>query len=166
MRFFIKQAMRRAVTTGCAATFFLAAALPNSAQAQSTRSLPQSTASEPFVVGNDRGGRLSDRLRELVRLRQQGRPVQIQGRICYSTCTMFIGLPDACVSPNTTFGFHGPSSWGRPLDPAMFERASTVIADHYPPSLRAWYLETGRHRINGVYRMTGENLINLGVRSC
>ncbi|EET48904.1 hypothetical protein [Thalassobium sp. R2A62] len=144
-----------------AATLF-ATTFPQTSQAQTEVSFQ----SEPLIVGNDRGGLLLERLRQLTRLSRESRPVQIRGNICFSTCTMYIGLPNTCVLPTTTFGFHGPSSHGRALSPATFDQASSIIADHYPPALREWYMETGRYRVNNMYRISGQNLINMGVRSC
>ena len=133
IKFFTKPAARRAAAClfGCVMTAMLIAAsgLTNTASAQQTQI---SYRPEPLIINNDRGGLLRDRLRQLAHLRQEDRSVQIQGNICYSTCTMFIGLPKACVSPDTTFGFHGPSSYGRALDPATFDAASRRIASHYP----------------------------------
>ncbi len=134
------------------------------AEAQIKASL--TATAEPYVVTNDRGGLLRTRLREIGSLRQQGRPVEIRGSVCFSTCTLYLGLPDTCISPSTTFGFHGPSSFGFALDPATFERASEIIARYYPEPLRAWYMETGRHRINGVYRIRGSTIIAMGIPAC
>ncbi len=120
----------------------------------------------PYVVGNDRGGYVRDRLIELNNLRSSGRPVEIRGRICFSTCTMLLGLPNTCVSPNTTFGFHGPSKSGHPLPADEFDRYSRIIAASYPQQLNTWYMQTGRKRINSVYKIKGSTLIQMGVRSC
>ncbi len=79
---------------------------------------------------------------------------------------MFLGLPQMCVSPDTIFGFHGPSSYGQPLDPEVFERASNIIADHYPDVLKDWYMTTARHSLTGLYRVSGKELIRLGVAAC
>lgn len=125
-----------------------------------------SYSADPLVVNNDRGGLLRDRLVQIRQLRNQNRPVRIQGNICYSTCTMFIGLANTCVSPNTRFGFHGPSSYGRALDPVTFNRASEIIADHYPPALRTWYMEEARFSIRSVRRIRGSTLIDMGVQAC
>lgn len=121
---------------------------------------------EPLIVTNDRGGLLRVRLREIGELRREGRPVEIRGRVCFSTCTLFLGLPDTCISPSTTFGFHGPSSFGFALDPATFDRASKIIARYYPEPLRTWYMETGRHRTAGVYRVRGSDIIAMGIAAC
>ena len=136
--------------------------VPQHAAAQSNVSF----ATDPLIVRNDRGGLLRERLREIGQLRQQSRPVEIRGAVCHSTCTMFLGLPNTCVSPNTTFGFHGPSSYGRALDPATFNRASEVIASYYPAPLQRWYMEKGRFKIRSLYRIKGSNLIDMGVRAC
>jgi len=128
-----------------------------------TRVALQST---PVIVGNDRGGLLRERLRQLGRLRKSNQPIRITGGICYSTCTMFLGLPQTCISPDTTFGFHGPSSCVRPLDPATFNRASELIASYYPHALKTWYMQTGRFKINSMYKVKGRHIIAMGIRAC
>ncbi len=122
--------------------------------------------SQPYVVGNDRGGFVRDRLIEIRNLRSSGRRVEIRGRICYSTCTMLLGLPNTCVSPNTKFGFHGPSRGGQRLSAEKFDFYSRVIAKHYPKALNDWYMKTGRNRINGIYKISGREIIRMGVKAC
>lgn len=119
-----------------------------------------------YVVGNDRGGYLHDRLVELENLQRNRTPVEIRGRVCYSTCTMFLGLADTCVDPNTTFGFHGPSKSGRKLDAQQFDYFSQVMANYYPAQLRDWFMREGRYRILRVYKMKGAELIRMGVQAC
>ncbi|MEL6808595.1 MAG: hypothetical protein AAFO97_12530 [Pseudomonadota bacterium] len=136
--------------------------LPTKGVAQTQVSL----ATDPLVVRNDRGGLLRDRLRQIRQLRAERRPVEIRGAVCFSTCTMLIGLPNTCVSPNTTFGFHGPSSYGRPLDPETFNYASEVISSYYPAPLQNWYMETARFKIIRISRVKGAQLIEMGVRAC
>lgn len=122
--------------------------------------------SQAYIVGNDRGGLLLERIENIRQLRATGQPIEIQGRICFSTCTMYLGLPQTCVSPTTTFGFHGPSSYGRALDPDTFRRASSTIARHYPAPLREWYMREGRHEIRSLYRFSGADIIKMGVKEC
>lgn len=114
---------------------------------------------DPYIIENDRGGLLDHRLKEIEAIRASGNPVQIHGRYCYSSCTMFLGLPKTCVSPDVVFGFHGPSRNGKPLSKDIFEYFSTIIASHYPPPLAEWYLSTGRKKIMGVSMFTGQELI-------
>ncbi len=134
---------------------------------QPSLSTAQQLASvDPLVVTNDRGGLLRKRVAEIQEIAALSRPVQITGRICYSTCTMYLGLPGTCVAPHTVFGFHGPSSYGRPLAPAVFERASQIIVGHYPEVLRDWYMTTARHELHQLHKIRGAELIRLGVRQC
>lgn len=120
----------------------------------------------PYVVYNDRGGFIRDRQLEIRRIRATGQPIEIRGAVCYSTCTMFLGLPQTCVSPHTEFGFHGPSRSGQRLRPAEFERYSRLIADYYPKPLKEWFMKKGRNRIKGVHRIKGIEIIRLGVKKC
>jgi len=122
--------------------------------------------SETFVVGNDRGGFIRDRLIELRNLRASGRRVEIRGNICYSTCTMLLGLPKTCISPDTTFGFHGPTKSGKRLAPDRFEYFSRVISQYYPAPLQSWYMSTGRNRLRGMHRIKGSEIIRMGIQEC
>ncbi|MGR3795599.1 hypothetical protein [Vannielia sp. SX4] len=118
------------------------------------------------VIGSDRGGFIRARLAELQRIKARGQRVEIRGKVCFSTCTMFLGADDVCVSPETTFGFHGPVMAIGRLSPAQFESLSRLIASHYPPAIADWYMAEGRMRTNGLYRMKGEVLIRHGVEAC
>ncbi|PRY73873.1 hypothetical protein [Marivita geojedonensis] len=122
--------------------------------------------SAAFVVGNDRGGIVGDRAAEIRRLKSAGRRVEIRGRICLSSCTMYLGAGDVCVDPETRFGFHGPSYYGQPLAPQHFEYWSEVIADHYPKPLKDWFMSTARYRMNGYHTIKGAELIRLGTPEC
>ena len=132
----------------------------------STTSSATAAGQAPYVVGSDRGGFVRDRLIELRELRSSGRRVEIRGRVCYSTCTMLLGLPNTCISPRTTFGFHGPSKSGQRLSAEKFDHYSRIIASTYPQKLNSWYMQTGRMRIDGVYKIRGSELIRMGVRAC
>ena len=170
MRFSIKQARRQSLARTIGIVFTTATLLiPPSiaaAQSQTPASTNANFSASPLVVRNDRGGLLRERISQLAQLRQESRPVEVRGNICFSTCTMYLGLPNTCVSPNTTFGFHGPSSYGRALDPTTFNNASRIIADHYPPALRTWYMNTARYSLNNLHRVSGSNIIAMGVRAC
>lgn len=130
-------------------------------------SLPnRASGSETLVIYNDYGGLLHKRLSQLEVLRRSGQRVEIRGQHCYSTCTLFLALPNACISPETLFGFHGPSRSGARLQPSVFEKYSRLIANHYPRKLRNWYLRKGRTRIDGLYKMAGHRLVRMGAKSC
>jgi len=126
----------------------------------------KSNAMAPLIVRNDRGGRVGRRAEEVRKLREANRAVELRGRICLSSCTMYLALAQTCVSPATTFGFHGPSHYGQPLSPRDFEYWSQMIAAHYPARLKAWYLRKGRHRNSGYFRIKGSTLIAMGIKRC
>ncbi|MFZ3583473.1 hypothetical protein ACOI1H_15050, partial [Loktanella sp. DJP18] len=123
------------------------------------------TAQPSLVVGNDRGGLVSKRAQEVNMLRRNGQRVEIRGRICYSSCTLYLGASDVCISPQTTFGFHGPSRNGTPLPADQFESWSRLMASYYNPPLQHWFMQQGRYAIHDLYEMSGSQLIRMGYRT-
>lgn len=119
-----------------------------------------------IIIQNDRGGLISRRLAEIDKIRSLGRKVEIRGRICLSSCTMYLGLPDTCILPETSFGFHGPTRYGIRLNSADFEYWSRIVASHYPEPLKSWYMREGRQRMSGFSRVSGARLIEMGVPRC
>lgn len=119
----------------------------------------------PIVVGNDLGGDVGARANRIAALAATGRPVEIRGAACYSACTLYLGLPGTCISRKTQFGFHRPSFYGAALPPEKFEFWSQVIAAHYPPALREWYLREGRFSAR-LRKISGGALIAMGLREC
>jgi hypothetical protein len=118
-------------------------------------------------VSKDPGGSVSARVGEISRLRSQGTRVEISGG-CWSSCTMYLGLANTCVTRAAKLGFHGPSSpnYGIGLPPAEFERWSQTMATYYPEPIRSWYLREGRLITVGFTTFTGRDLIRMGVREC
>ncbi len=133
----------------------LATALAPPVQAQSTA----------MVVRNDRGGLLGQRNAEIRALRASGQRVELRG-LSLSACTMYLSLPNACVSPSAIFGFHGPSRGGRPLPAAEFEHWSELMARNYREPLRSWFMAKGRFITEGYFEMSGAELIRLGYPNC
>ncbi|WP_176846786.1 hypothetical protein [Roseicitreum antarcticum] len=173
-----RRVMRRAALTlglvGALAALGAAPRANNAAQAQTVQgamSVPggqtRVARDGTIIVERDNGGLLIDRIRYLGALRQSGQRVEIRGQ-CISACTLYLGLPQTCVSPDTIMGFHGPQSrlYGIALPPADFEYWSRVMADHYPPALKRWFLAEGRNEIMGVRQIRGSELIRLGAREC
>ncbi|MBE0412426.1 hypothetical protein [Yoonia sp.] len=120
----------------------------------------------PFVVANDRGGLIGARVIEVAQLNAQHRRVELRGRFCYSSCTLYLGVENLCISPDTIFGFHGPSRHGAALDRAQFEHWSQTMAQHYAAPLRDWFLRDARYQIKGIHRISGAKLIALGYPAC
>ena len=129
-------------------------------------SATQAQTAPPFVVKNDRGGLIGARAVEIRAINARNIRVELRGRICYSSCTLYLGAEHVCLDENTVFGFHGPSQSGRALSPERFEHWSAIMADHYNPPLRDWFLTEARHRISGYYRISGASLIAMGYAAC
>ena len=142
-------------SVGVACAVITLAAGPGYGQALDTPS--------PLIVANDTGGNLRTRLARIAVLRAEHRPVEVRGAVCYSTCTLYLGLPGTCVLPETVFGFHGPSTHGRALEPAHFEQASQVIVAHYPPVLHEWYMTVARYELRGLLKVSGRKLAQIGA---
>lgn len=119
------------------------------------------------IVRNDMGGGLESRLRKIAQLRAAGTRVEIRGQ-CTSACTMFLGLPNACVARSSRLGFHGPQSqhYGISLPPDEFEYWSRVMADHYPAPIRAWFMSEARQTTMGLSTISGAEAIRMGARPC
>lgn len=125
----------------------------------------EAARSKIVIIKNDGGGRVRDRLEDISNIKKQGARVEIRGKFCISACTMYIGVENTCTYKSVMFGFHGPSSgsYGLALPPERFEYWSQIMAAHYPEPLRNWYLTTGRNVTVGYYRVSGEQLIRLGI---
>jgi hypothetical protein len=119
-----------------------------------------------LIIRNDLGGRIDVRAQEIARLRAEGRPVELRGEACVSACTMYLGLDDVCVDPRTTFGFHGPSSYGIPMAPEYFEYWSQFLAGYYKKPLSDWFMSTARYELHAIYNVSGKELIRLGYEPC
>ena len=119
-----------------------------------------------IVIGNDRGGLLGARASEIAGILGVGSRVEIRGAICYSSCTMYLGAGNVCVIPNTAFGFHGPSDYGRPLSSERFEHWSQVMAGHYREPLRSWFMSSARYQRVRVVTLSGAQLIDMGYSRC
>ncbi|MFD2174390.1 hypothetical protein [Rhodobacter lacus] len=123
------------------------------------------TARPALVIKSDIGGYLAARRQEIERLRASGQRVELRGT-CISACTMYLGLPNACVAPRAVFGFHGPSRSGDPVAPEKFEYWSREMARSYREPLKTWYMTTGRYMIRGYFEISGAQLISMGYRAC
>ncbi len=119
-----------------------------------------------LIIHTDLGGSVRQRYEEISTLIANDTKVEIRDGFCFSSCTMYIGLKNACVTSKARFGFHGPHSFLGPLSQDRFEEWSLFIAQFYPPPVRDWYLEIGRTTIYGYYKLSGADLIQLGVKDC
>lgn len=128
---------------------------------------PARAIQAPWIITNDMGGSLEDRIIEIERMRAIGTPVQIVGT-CVSACTLYLGLPSTCVMPQARLGFHGPRSTlqGIPLPRQKYEYFTHVMASYYPGGIRSWFMTDARLVTDTYYEITGRQAIAMGARSC
>lgn len=108
----------------------LVAALPATAQ-------PRGRA-EPIVILNNRGGNVLEAVQYRNKLAASGRQVQVRG-YCRSACTIYTTLPNACLGPNATIGFHAPRIPGTSIIPPLVDE---IMARFYRNGiLRKWNSE-------------------------
>ena len=95
-------------------------------------------AAEPIVIHNNRGGNVVQMIARRQELEASGRPVRITG-LCNSACTMLVTLPNACLDPNASVGFHAPRLPGTEIIPPIVDQ---LMAMHYRGGiLRRWNAE-------------------------
>lgn len=118
------------------------------------------------IVPNDRGGSVRQRHNEINVINRLHQKVEIRGRDCLSSCTMYLGADNVCVEPGTSFGFHGPHRFLKTLTKTEFDQWSRFISGYYPPPVQTWYMQKARYKKATVLRIKGSELIRLGVSQC
>lgn len=134
---------------------------------------PQTThkpAANKVVITNDLGGLYMERLDVMNDIALSGKQVEIQGT-CASACTLFLGMENStCIGPRARLGFHGPQIErnGRYHNVPEPDRSRVVgiVANHYPPAFRAWFLENAAHLSGDTAWMNASQAIALGARPC
>jgi hypothetical protein len=129
--------------------------------------LASTDAALALDVRNDMGGPVSQRINKVEQLRAAGTQVRILGT-CVSACTLYLGLPNTCVSSSARLGFHGPSTpmRGLPLPREEFERVTRQMAGYYPGQIRGWFMTEARMITESYYTISGAQAIAMGARAC
>lgn len=122
---------------------------------------------EPYVVKWTGGGSLAKFEKRFTAM--QDRPVEIRGKACASSCTMWLSHPNVCIEPQTVFGFHGPSDAVLSLVTSQLtiipvyhfmplkkrRHAVSLMADHYRlngnESLGNWFIDSGAWKLYGWF---------------
>lgn len=121
------------------------------------------------VVRHDYGGRVEPYVARLAMAEGRGEAVRIGPVECDSSCTLFLGAANSCVSPGAVFGFHAP--WiGGPNGGVVDRQMTALFASAYTPPLRKIFLRHVRNshgRAPGpLLKITGAQLANYGYRLC
>lgn len=98
---------------------------------------------KPIVILNDSGGNVLQAIKRREDLRTSGRRVEVRG-YCRSACTIYITLPNACLGPGATVGFHAPRIPGTSIIPPLVD---VIVAEYYRNGIRRkWMAEWRRSR--------------------
>ena len=119
---------------------------------------PPPSPNIPVVVHKDFGGLVSEYKAMTEVYRRQNREVRLHE--CRSACTLALSLPNVCVYPQSVLRFH--SAYHRDtkqVDPQI----SAELLSHYPPAVRE---RLGNHLTRHYRSLSGQELIDLGVRDC
>ena len=120
------------------AAALVAALLPGPAPAQ-----PRGKA-EPIIILNNKGGNVLEAVQYRNRLAASGRPVQVRG-YCRSACTIYTTLPNACLGPNATIGFHAPRIPGTQIVPPIVDE---LMAQYYRGGILRKWQDEWRHSLS------------------
>ncbi len=128
---------------------------------------PAAARAKLQIISYDMGGDLGERIRIVERLRQNGTEVRIEGT-CVSACTLYLGLPNSCVTAGAILGFHGPRTRtaGLPLPREDFDRLSAVMAGYYPRQIRQWFWSEARMVTQSYFTISGRQAAKMGARLC
>lgn len=87
-------------------------------------------------VWNDKGGNVLETVQLRERLGRSGKTVRIRG-YCRSACTMLITLPNACIGPNASVGFHAPRIPNTSIIPPYVDQ---IMGSYYRGGIRQrWF---------------------------
>lgn len=111
---------------------------------------------DTVTVRNDGGGNVS-RYIDLRQRLSRAESVRIEGK-CFSSCTIFTTLPNACVMPNAQLGFHGTS----PRVPLLQRWLDNRLGRYYRGDVRRLYMSAWRH-VHGknLHVISGRELARL-----
>lgn len=118
-----------------------------------------------LTVWYDVGWHIDFRKEEISKILSEGVQVEITGNMCYSACTLYLGLPHLCIDANTKFWFHGPINMttGKPLSHNNFEKVTHEVADYFPAPLKTLFLEDWRYKYDGYHVIKWNDLIRSWV---
>lgn len=135
-----------------------ACAAPPSAVTVATASHSRTAepAGEPIVIHDNRGGNVVQMIARRNELEASGRPIRITGR-CNSACTMLITLPNACLDPNASVGFHAPRLPGTEIIPPIVDQ---LMAMHYRGGILERWNAEWRHSLK-IQRISAREYVRL-----
>lgn len=124
---------------------------------------------DSIIITQDFGGRVADKISHLFWLNHRDYKVRIEG-ICASSCTLYLGAQDVCVSRDATLMIH-PAHLEPDipyLSPMVLSMNNIVWRMMLPTSLAKWIEDsTKTMEPQEVYWFLGQDLIDQGwVAQC
>lgn len=113
-------------------------------------------AGAPIVIHDNRGGNVLRMMARRAELERSGRPVRITG-VCRSACTMLVTLPNACLHPEASVGFHAPRVAGTTIIPPMVDQ---MMAAHYRNGIRERWFAQWRHSLE-IHSISAHEYVRL-----
>lgn len=110
----------------------------------------------PIVITDDAGGNVMAMMNRRNQLESSGRPVEIRG-YCRSACTMLITLPNACLAPDATVGFHAPRLPGTTIIPPLVDE---IMARFYRNGILTRWNSTWKHELK-IQKITAQEYVRL-----
>lgn len=113
-------------------------------------------AGAPIVIHDNRGGNVLRMMARRAELERSGREVRITG-VCRSACTMLVTLPNACLHPEASVGFHAPRLPGTTIIPPMVDQ---MMAAHYRNGIRERWFAEWRHSLD-IHSISAREYVQL-----
>lgn len=132
------------------------AAPPPETTATASPPRPSAALTRPLVIHDDRGGNVLQMIQRRNELEASGRPVRISGR-CNSACTMLVTLPNACLAPDASVGFHAPRLPGTEIIPPIVDQ---LMAMHYRGGIRERWNAEWRHSLT-IHSISAREYVRL-----
>ncbi|WP_312524827.1 hypothetical protein [Paracoccus sp. (in: a-proteobacteria)] len=117
---------------------------------------PPASKSETVVIRDNKGGNVMRAIQRRQQLERWGGPVEIRG-YCGSACTLFITMPNACLGPNATIGFHAPRIPNTTYIPPGVDE---IMARYYRNGILARWNDTWKHQLK-IEKISAKEYVRL-----
>ena len=111
---------------------------------------------KPIVIANNRGGNVIEMVQYRNKLAASGRPVEIRG-YCGSACTILITMPNACLAPDGTVGFHAPRIPNTTIIPPLVDE---IMARFYRNGILDRWNSTWKHSLK-IQKISAREYVRL-----
>lgn len=127
-------------------------ALPPTAQARAqTRG-----KAAPIVILNNKGGNVMEAVKYRNQLAASGRRVEVRG-YCRSACTIYITLPNACLGPKATVGFHAPRIPNTTIIPPLVDQ---IMGNYYRNGILQMWNSQWKRSLN-MHKISAREYVRL-----